>query len=325
MGLAYRDNSTDIKRRIQHVAEVWRQRNVFNTLTLDEIDAAIASNQTNTSGPLKGGLGGFKGGSSGIPSELSKVVSAHQAVAAKVSVSTANLSNALSEYRQHMEADINPALPVWAARLSGLVKTLDNANASIQDAITARRELINNLERVLESAKTALIGEEAQARDLTTKRDLTEAKKSSVEAEILSGLSRKSPELGPGGFRSTTPPTPENRPEASPLSPPPLTEHPNNSEADAASLGLYDATPMPSYGSMPFESGSPIQGTHPGNGPFASGSPFSNGSSANLMLSSVMTGLTKSNGMEDDMNAGLEDLDDDIAEMFRKDSTTASR
>ena len=85
-----------------------------------------------------------------------------------------------------------PTPPVHAARLSSLLKTLASAEGAVNDSMKARGELIAGLEKLLESNRTKLIGDQAVAMDLSDRRAKTEAKKKEVEDGIMRGLSADS-------------------------------------------------------------------------------------------------------------------------------------
>jgi len=86
------------------------------------------------------------------------------------------------------EATLPPA-PVYVARLSGLLKTLTSASTAVIDGIKARKELIIELEKLVEKNRTALAEDEARQQDLQTKNDAADSKKRDVEDEIVRGLS----------------------------------------------------------------------------------------------------------------------------------------
>ena len=130
------------------------------------------------------------------------------------------------EYNKHMESHSIPAPPVYAARLSQLLKTLDTAHTAVQDAITARSELIKNLELLLDTNKTALANEQQQLDELTLKRTKATEMKREVENKILSGLDSN----GNGsreGESATPSKSPEEieRPEVEALTPPPMDDY----------------------------------------------------------------------------------------------------
>jgi regulator of Ty1 transposition protein 103 len=100
-----------------------------------------------------------------------------------ISTGTAN-----TEFQKQFASEHLPAPPVYAARLSALLKTLDTADSAIKGAIEARKAHIRNIERLLEQSKAALSKDEQVAADLQAKRGKTESTKASVENLIMKDL-----------------------------------------------------------------------------------------------------------------------------------------
>ena len=180
-------------------------------------------------------LGGGLGGAGAVPQELSKLVTTHQALSGKLSSSTISHGSANMEYTKHMESNNIPAPPVYAARLSQLLKTLDTAHTAVQDAITARSELIKTLEILLDTNKTALAGEQAQLDDIVIKRKRTDEMKQEVENKILSGLDSSN---GNGSHSADTTKSPEefDRPVVEALTPPSMDSYDEAAPAPQAQV-----------------------------------------------------------------------------------------
>ena len=81
---------------------------------------------------------------------------------------------------------------MYAARLSALLKSLASAEGAVSESIKARRALVEGLERILETNRTALTAEESQHSELVTRKASAEAKKREVEDGIMRGLSADS-------------------------------------------------------------------------------------------------------------------------------------
>lgn len=169
-------------------------------------------------------LGGSLSGIGTVPQELSKLVITHQALSGKLSASTISYGSANMEYTKHMESNSVPAPPVYAARLSQLLKTLDTAHTAVQDAISARIELIKNLEFLLDTNKSALAQEQQQLDEIATKRTKTDEVKRDVENKILSGLDSSNGNGNGDGPPRVHSKSPEeiDRPEVEALTPPPM-------------------------------------------------------------------------------------------------------
>lgn len=167
-------------------------------------------------------LGGGMGGAGNVPQELKQLVTTHQALSGKLSASTISYGSANMEYTKHMESNNIPAPPVYAARLSQLLKVLDTAHTAVQDAITARTELIKNLELLLDTNRAALTAEQQQLEEVTSKRTKADEMKREVENKILSGLDSSNGN-GNGDGQSMEPtksPEEIERPEVEALTPP---------------------------------------------------------------------------------------------------------
>ena len=112
-----------------------------------------------------------------------------------------------------------PTPPVHAARLSQLLKTLANAESSVSEVVKSRVALIDGLEKLLESNRSALSNEQSLAAQLSERKAETETKKREVEDGIMRGLSGDlvSTNNGPGAEPETN-----ARPEVEALTPPPV-------------------------------------------------------------------------------------------------------
>jgi regulator of Ty1 transposition protein 103 len=117
------------------------------------------------------------------------------------------------------------ALPVQAARLSGLLKTLANAEGAVTQCIRARKDLIKELEKILAINREALDADEKQMMELSGRRTEIEQKRQAVEMAIIGGLSAASDEQPlPGHTSGNTVPEPD-RPQVEALTPPHVQDH----------------------------------------------------------------------------------------------------
>ncbi|KAF8423608.1 RNA polymerase II-binding domain-containing protein [Tirmania nivea] len=222
----------DIQQKVKRVVQVWRQRLIFDNDTLNAIEARVEAVEKGKpiggiSRKIGGGiLGGGLGGAAAVPQEFKQIIINHHALSGKLSASTISYGSANMEYNKHMESNNIPVPPVYAARLSQLLKTLDTAHTALQDAITTRSELIKNLELLLDTNKTALANEQQQLDELTMKRTKATEMKREVENKILSGLDSNG--NGSRDGESATPsisPEEIERPEVEALTPPPMGDY----------------------------------------------------------------------------------------------------
>ncbi|RDL37388.1 putative Regulator of Ty1 Transposition [Venustampulla echinocandica] len=275
---AYKGATSDVQLKIRRVVEVWRQRQVFEIPIQDAVEARIEEiDKSKTSGKRGGGSIFSSNTPSSVPSDLVPLVEPQQTIT-KLVLSTRTSTNAASQdYDKLMGPSANPpTAPVYAARLNGLLKTLANAEGAVAESIKARKLLIEGLEKMLGSNREALTAEEKQLEELAGRKKETDAKKKSVEDNIMRDIASNSnpgtpngpPEGSPGASRNSTTPAPEpDRPEVEALTPPDFPRPPStepipefdldytNSSASAAnsahsiSIAERTITQAPSAGS----------------------------------------------------------------------------
>ncbi|RAH75260.1 CTD-interacting domain-containing protein [Aspergillus aculeatinus CBS 121060] len=226
---AYKGASNDIQQKLRRVIEVWRARAIFEPSIQDVIEARVdahifpeidKSRSTGKKPPLGGSL--FSTSSGSTPSELQPLVPLQTALSKATVTSTASATAANAEYdKLHDPKNPLPTPPVHAARLSQLLKALANAESSVSEVIKSRLALIDGLEKLLETNRSALSKEQRLATQLGERKAETEATKREVEDGIMRGLSAESSpaatgDLGLGGEASVP------RPEVEALTPPPV-------------------------------------------------------------------------------------------------------
>ena len=144
--------------------------------------------------------------------------------------SSAAVTAANTEYdKMHDPAYQVPTPPVHAARLSQLLKTLATAESSVSEIIKSRQSLIQGLEKLLDTNRSALAKEQSQLNELSKRKGETEAKKREVEDGIMRGLSvENSPAIHGNGDASSdgaigvSEGDDLERPEVEALTPPPV-------------------------------------------------------------------------------------------------------
>lgn len=136
--------------------------------------------------------------------------------------SSASVTAANTEYdKMHDPNTPLPTPPVHAARLSQLLKSLANAESSVSEIIKSRQALINGLEKLLDTNRSALAKEQSLVAQLSERKSETEAKKREVEDGIMRGLSADSSPVAHNGDASAGESEP-HRPEIEALTPPPV-------------------------------------------------------------------------------------------------------
>ncbi|KAL4888010.1 RNA polymerase II-binding domain-containing protein [Aspergillus ambiguus] len=221
--IAYKGASNEIQQKIRRVVEVWRQRSIFELPIQEAVEARVddidKSRSTGKKPPLGGSL--FSSPSGSTPSELQPLVPLQTAVSKATVSSGASATAANAEYdKMHDPNTPLPTPPVHAARLSQLLKALSNAESSVSEVIKSRVALIEGLEKLLETNRSALSREQTLATQLSERKSETEAKKREVEDGIMRGLSAE----------NNTPSWPDPategesvaRPEVEALTPPPV-------------------------------------------------------------------------------------------------------
>ncbi|KAI2471852.1 DUF618-domain-containing protein [Annulohypoxylon bovei var. microspora] len=299
---AYKGATTDVQHRIQRVVEVWKDRDIFEKPILEAVDARIQEiNQAR--GTAKTGLGGsIFGSATSIPAELVPLTTPQQNVTKLLLGTRTTVNSANQEYDKLLgPSSTAPSAPVYAARLSGLLKTLAQAEGAVEQCVKARRELVVALQKVLDTNRNALMSEENQLETFVTRRMEVEDKKTEVERAIMAGLPDDEPFL-PGNGSNVQPDTEPERPEVEALTPPPMeSDIPEQSDSpDEAET--QEAITQPDVQST---------GTH---------------TSLGLQFKSVPTTTNGSKKRKIDDADGFPDLgeddgiDSDVAEMLRRDS-----
>ncbi|EED14945.1 DUF618 domain protein [Talaromyces stipitatus ATCC 10500] len=219
--IAYKGASNDIQQKLRRVVEVWRQRGVFELPIQEAVEARVNELDKNRSSGKKPLLGGSLFSSGSVPPELQPLVQLQVNVSkGSVASGTAvNTANAEFDKMNDPSAPTPPA-PVHAARLSQLLKSLANAESSVSEIIKSRQALMEGLEKMLESNRTALSRETALLTQMGERKAETEMRKREVEEAIMRGLSAEessTPADNAGG--------PEHepaRPTVEALTPPPV-------------------------------------------------------------------------------------------------------
>ncbi|KAI2602435.1 DUF618-domain-containing protein [Hypoxylon sp. NC1633] len=303
---AYKGAPTDVQQRILRVVEVWRDRGVFEKPILDAVDTRVHEINL-TRGTAKTGLSGSIFGSPSIPAELAPLTTPQQTVM-KLLLGMKSASNAANqEYNKLLGPDSTaPPAPVYAARLSGLLRNLAQAEGAVEKCVNARRELVNALQKVLDTNRDALLSEEDQLETFVRRRMEVEDKKTEVERAIMAGLPDDEPYLSRNDPHGQSAPE-LDRPEVEELTPPPMEpEVPDQSgpAEQLSSLNVTDEATTPESHAQDID-------MHSGLGaPYRSMPTAVNGS--------------KKRKLDDDNDFpdfGEDDgIDADVAEMLRRDS-----
>lgn len=193
--LAYKGASQEVQAKLRRVVEVWRQRGIFDLRIqeqaekrLDEIDKqkggkALGGGGSRLGGSLFGGSGG------GVAPELDALNKAQSALSKAEAASKAPVNSANAEYAKMTDPNAPvPSAPVRAAKLRGLVnRELRAAHGAVEASIKARKELLDGLEKLVESNRAKVVEEEATTTELQRKIDEVETIINEVEDSIMRG------------------------------------------------------------------------------------------------------------------------------------------
>lgn len=234
----------------------------------------------------------------------------------KASLATASTAGAslTAEYDKLLAPDATlPSPPVYAARLSGLLKNLASASGAVAQSIKARQALIQNLQKLLVANQASLTDDQALLEVVETKKGTAEAQKQRVEDDILKGwpadtgnvatdadvAGRERSASGiPGGDDDEDD---HSRPQMEELTPPPVesfTPEPSPPRLQADLVTPRDGTYGRPVVSRPFESGGGL------------------GDGGSVFKKRKLDGGDPLLGGAGGVDA-MADLDDDVAELLR--------
>jgi regulator of Ty1 transposition protein 103 len=187
--VAYKGSPHEIQNKIRRVVEVWRQRQIFSQAVQQNIERSLDDVDRSKS-TRKPALGGSLFSSSSVPPELTPVAPLATSLQKADLASKPAVASANQDYEKLTNPNAAiPSPPMHAAGLAALCKKLALAEGAVAESIKARKALIVGLEQLLETNKSKLEQEEAQATDLKTRKDAIESRKRAVEEAILKGLS----------------------------------------------------------------------------------------------------------------------------------------
>ena len=212
--LAYERASQEVQGKVRRMVQVWRTRAVFDAgvvegieRRLGEMDREKAGKVNGGGGPAGGKLGGslFGGGGRGgdVPAELQGVAKSLAKLGEVEAAGPSAVETGMREFEKITDPDAHvPTPPLYCARLSNVVKALATAEGAVEASITTRKELLTELEKLVEKNRTELAEKEPLLSSLKGSKDRIEAMKKDVEDYIMQGLSH------PSSPNATPPPPP---------------------------------------------------------------------------------------------------------------------
>lgn len=158
-----------------------------------------------------------------MPPELAPLVAPANSVSKLALSIKAKSSAAEHEYVKNTDSNQpTPSAPVYAARLNGLLKSLATAESAVEECVKARKELVDALEKLLDTNRTNLEAEEKQLAVLSERKTEIGQKKQDVERDIMRGLADQG--SGHQDAQSASPVPEPERPEVEALTPPPAND-----------------------------------------------------------------------------------------------------
>lgn len=339
--VAYKGAPADVQGKLRRVVDVWKDRNIFDKDVMQDLDAKLAgecatatlmeslrimlthqADIDRTRPAAKVGAFGAPAFSSpsgpSVPPELNSLVAPQLAVTKSLQPMKGSLNTANTEFEKMADpASSSVALPVQAARLNGLLKSLANAEGAVTECIRARRDLIKELEKILATNRDALSSEEKQMMDLSGRRTEIEQKKQAVELAILSGLPANNQEQSPTEHTSGSPVPEPERPQVEALTPPHVQDH-GDDDFYGNQSGGGEHQNGGQHQTVPFHGGN-------AQNPFASSAPgiemLSNLASQYQAVPLNGAKKRKIEASDEFPDLGGDDgIDADVKEMLRKDS-----
>ncbi|KAI1313089.1 RNA polymerase II-binding domain-containing protein [Xylaria venustula] len=221
VAVAYKGAPHDVQQRIRRVVDVWRERAVFEVPIQQAVEGRI-QDLDKARGSTKPGLGGggsIFGAASSFPPDLTPLVAPQQNVSKAALSTKPAIKSANEDYHGLMAPGSTvPSAPVYAARLSGLLKTLAQAEGAVEQSVKTRRELVNQLQKLLDTNRNALIEDENELENITQKKLKVEDEKEKVERAIMAGLPNDEP-YPTGSALEDQPVEEPDRPEVEALTP----------------------------------------------------------------------------------------------------------
>ena len=228
-------------------------------LTRSELDRSRSSTKKSA---LGGSLFSSAAGSS-APPELQPLFLLQDAVTKAVATAATTVPTAKSDYEKLKDpAKPVPTPPVHAARLSALLKSLVSAKSAVDEKIRARRSLLADLKKLVESNEASLIADETDTATFADNISEVEEKKKDVEDSIMRNLSAdntpvtpgeaqgRSASIGAGGANLSPHDAEPERPDVEALTPPPIesttpTGEPTTLNGSSTSEPPASLPPMP--------------------------------------------------------------------------------
>ncbi|KAI4143739.1 MAG: hypothetical protein LQ341_002828 [Variospora aurantia] len=336
---AYKGATNDVQDKIRRTVEVWSQRRIFDKPIQEAVEARITELDKSRSGKKGGLLGGSlfsSGPGSAAPAELQPLVPLQLALSKATATSTPATSTASTEFEKLTDPEKPaPTPPVYAARLSALLKSLSRVESAVAESIKTRQDLLEGLDQLLATNRAALEDEKTQLSQLQERREAMEKRKREVEDAIMRGVSTaETPSPATDGEaisyvngRSTSSVEPE-RPKMEELTPPPTeTLTPTDTPGVGNKEPMQDPQPLHHPTTTAFPSQQQHSPSHPtSTNPLPSFLPQDPRHAAHFSSNSGSGAPAKKRKLDvefEGFGAGedaMDGLDEDVAELLRAES-----
>ncbi|KAI0407514.1 RNA polymerase II-binding domain-containing protein [Xylaria palmicola] len=311
VSVAYKGAPHEVQQRIRRVVDVWRERGVFEGPIQQAVETRIHDLDKSRGSTKTGISGSIFASASSLPAELAPLVPPQQNVSKVLLGARSTVKSANADYDNLMAPESTvPSAPVYAARLSGLLKTLAQAEGAVEQCVQARRELVSELQKLLDTNRNALLEDENELEEVMQKKIKVEDKKTRVERDIMAGLPNDEPYPTGNGQDEQSSAEPD-RPEVEALTPP------SNDEAE------FEPEPHPA---PEWSAQSPPENTFPTHVPAPTTATLPSIGSPYKMSVSTSSNGTKKRRLDDASEfpdlGGDDGIDADVVEMLRKDSSS---
>ena len=296
---------------------------------LSKTNARVELDKTRSSGKRPPGSL-FSSNTGSIPNEFAPLVEPQQTITKLVLSTKTSVNAANQDYDKLTDATaVAPSAPVHAARLNGLLKTLANAEGAVAESIKARKVLIAALEKLLDSNRTSLAGEDQLLTQLSNRRTEIDAKKRDVEESIMRGFASSGSPSGSvsasdgtpaAGQTPGTPPPELDRPEVEALTPPgyppaPAVEPVPELDLSTSNGGSRESVPAQAPSQSPPAAGSDLLSSLATSSSYGAYGPLAaSGASAKKRKLNTGDEFPDFGGVD-----AMDGLDADVAEMLRQD------
>lgn len=228
VAIGYRGAGADIRTKIKRVVEVWRQRAIFDEAFQSAAESRIKELESSQSAIGKKLLGGSlfssnAGPGPAAPVEIKPMIPLQE----KVSQSESELSDiVLQAEKDAKDVTENPAsqAPLRIARYHKALKSLSQAETAVTDSIKARRDLVEELEKLVKVNRDTIAEAERRLSGFKEQTAIIGSLKQRDENDVMRGPAPNGDESVPlqsnGGETNNNELEDAERPPTEELTPP---------------------------------------------------------------------------------------------------------